>query len=383
MRIAFISTILGYPWGSPDRLWTELADRCLQREDAVFLGISSLTADHDDVRALQSNGAEIFIRTENSVYRGSRDTITRTLPWNRRSYLEYQLSAFAPDVVLITQGATYDSLAEHHLRNWIQRHRVPYVVICHNNASGAALTQIDAQTVRAFLGAASKTLFVSTQNRQLAEQQLARTLTRTDLVQNPLSALTNSALPFPIQSDTPVFGIVGRIDIHHKGLDLLFEAIAGLESPIRLILTGRVEEPDELQSLLLAYGLKDQIEIRGAVKSSQVTQAYAEMELFILSSRYEGCASSMIEALMCGRPVLATNVGGVSDWISNGVEGFVATEVSAPAIQSTLARALKVRSHWASMGTAARARFDLQRVQDPVDLLLREVDAVVGQIIPT
>jgi hypothetical protein len=46
MRIPFVSTILGYPWGGGDKRWTLCAKTCLDRGDAVFLGISPLTADH-------------------------------------------------------------------------------------------------------------------------------------------------------------------------------------------------------------------------------------------------------------------------------------------------------------------------------------------------
>jgi glycosyltransferase involved in cell wall biosynthesis len=81
--------------------------------------------------------------------------------------------------------------------------------------------------------------------------------------------------------------------------------------------------------------------------------------------------------MMCGRPVLATDVGGVSDWITDGVEGYVAPEISAAAIRATLIRALADRPRWPTMGTAARARFDGQRDPDPVGSLLALVDASI------
>jgi len=176
-----------------------------------------------------------------------------------------------------------------------------------------------------------------------------------------------------------VLGLVGRIDIAHKGIDLLLEAIASLPPrSLRVVLTGRVENPSAISELVNLHRLQEVVDIRGPVPAAGVMRAYAELELFLLTSRYEGCASSMVESLMCGRPVLATDVGGVGDWITDGIEGYVAPAISVEAIRATLERALGERPRWPAMGVAARARFDRQRDPDPVGSLLSHVDASVG-----
>lgn len=376
MKLACISTILGYPWGSPDRLWTDLASRAQARGDEVFLGLSALTADHANVRKLCANGAELFVRTSNSVYRGSRDALMRRLPWRRDHYLETRLDAFAPDLVLITQGATYDSLAEQHLVAWLHRKKIPYIVVCHNNAGGTSPSPQELGRLRGFFDRSARILFVSTHNLQQAAQHLGKAPSRSSLIQNPLSTTIAAGLPTVPLGPVPLVGVVGRIDIAHKGLDLLFEAVASLPpGSLRIALTGRVENPASLSALITRHHLQDIVEVRGPLEPNAVMQAYGELELFLLPSRYEGCASSMIEAMMCGRPVLATEVGGVSDWITDGVEGFLATEISATSIHKTLVRALAQRPSWPVMGVAARARFDRQRDPDPVGTLMELVDA--------
>lgn len=376
MRIACVSTILGYPWGSPDRLWTELAVRLQARGDAIFLGLSPLTADHATVRKLCAGGAELFVRTTNSIYRGTRDGLARLLPWRRDCYLETRLSAFAPDLVLLTQGATYDSLAEHHLVAWLQANGVPYIVVCHNNAAGAGPGHEDVARLRRFFDSAAHALFVSTHNLRLAEQHLGAALPHTRIIQNPLAAAAPVMIPAGTPRPVPVLGSVGRLDIAHKGIDLLLEAVAGLShGSVRLVFTGRCEDPATLSALITSHGLDSCVEIRDPVPAAEVPDAYAELELFLLTSRYEGCASAMIEALMCGRPVLATDVGGVSDWIEHDVNGFVAPAITPDAIRATLLHALAARDRWPKMGVAARARFDRQRDPDPIASLLDLVDA--------
>lgn len=376
MRIACVSTILGYPWGSPDRLWTDLAARAQARGDEIFLGLSALTADHPGVKKLCAGGAELFVRTAHSVYRGTRDELVRRLPWWRDRYLESRLAAFAPDVVLLTQGATYDSLAEQHLVSWLHRHDIPYVVVCHNNAAGPGPGPEEIVRLRAFFDRAAHTLFVSTHNLLQAAQHLGAVPPRARLIQNPLSAATPAALPAAAPGPLPLLGVVGRIDIAHKGLDLLLEAVASLPPrSLRLALTGRVEDPAALSALVARHRLQETVEIRGPLPAADVMRAYRELELFLLTSRYEGCASAMVEAMMCGRPIVATDVGGVSDWVTDDVEGYVAPDISVGAIRATLLRALADRRRWPALGTAARARFDRQRDPDPAGSLLDLVDA--------
>jgi glycosyltransferase involved in cell wall biosynthesis len=377
VRLACISTILGYPWGSPDRLWTDLAARCLARGDDVFLGLSALTADHEAVRRLQRDGAELFIRAGNSVYRGWRDQLARRLPWRGREILETRLERFAPDAVVLTQGATYDSLAEHYLVDWLRRTGVPCVALCHNNPADATLTAEEAARVREFFALCAGTRFVSSHNLQLAEQRLGAPVPRAGLIQNPLAP--GHPQPWPTLGDRPTLGLVGRLDIAHKGLDLLLPAVRSLPAPRpRLVFTGRCEDRPALTALLAASGFtSDDVDLRCPLPAEQVGHAYGELELFLLTSRYEGCASAMLEAMRAGRPVLATPVGGVSDWIVDGENGYVAADMTIPAITDALQRALTERARWPVLGAAAHATFAARRDPDPVATLLAVVDAAV------
>lgn len=375
MKIACLSTILGYPWGSPDRLWTDLSARALARGDSVFLGLSPLTADHAAVRDLQQHGATLFLRHHNSVYRGWRDQFARRLPWKGDEFLERQLDRFSPDVVVLTQGATYDSLAEHHLVAWLRESGAPCVVLCHNNPADATLTSDEARRVREFLNLAAATRFVSTHNLRLAEEHLGAPIPRAGLIQNPLPP--GNPLPWPAAAERPTLGLIGRLDITHKGLDLLLAAHQQLPAPRpRLVFTGRVEDADALNKLLAETDTAADVEVRGPVNADQVGRAYGELELFLLPSRYEGCPSAMLEAMRAGRPVLATPVGGVSDWIVDGVNGYVAPDVSAAAIAATLIRALAERARWPQLGSAAHRTFVTHRDPDPAGTLLNIVDTL-------
>lgn len=384
MRIACVSTILGYPWGSPDRLWCELGARCLERGDALFVAVSPLTADSAAMRDLERKGALVFLRQANSVFLGRMDQWLRRLPGRRMQHIDFQLQDFRPDVVVITQGATYDALAEAYLVDWLERSGAPFVLICHNNREDAVLGAQEISRARRFLEGAAALLFVSSHNRATAERQLGVPLPQARFIQNPLAFDDPGLLAWPEADGTAHLGLVGRIDINHKGIDLLFEALASLKAsfPFVVTLTGRCEEPDAIRELLRRFALTDRVRLHEPVSGAGVTQCYGAMELFLLTSRYEGCASAMLEALMCGRPVLATPIGGVSDWIEDGVNGFVTAGITVSAIRDSLVRALSCRPQWRAMGGAARRAFAERRDSDPAKTLQGIMDNAVNPVAP-
>jgi glycosyltransferase involved in cell wall biosynthesis len=376
MKLALISSILGFPWGSPDRLWSDLAERVLARRGQVFLAISPQTAAAKPVARLQQAGAELFLRRRNSLFLGGWDRLARRLPGWRARYLEHQLNRFRPDVIVITQGGSYDASAEHYLVDWLEAAHTPYVVISHNNSEAYFPAAVDLPRLRRFFDNAAAVLFVSSHNREWAVRRLGLALPRAQVIQNPLAFHRTAAEPWPLPSAAARLGFVGRVDIGHKGLDLLVEALAPLatNNAFELVLTGRCDDPAAVRDLATRFGLGAQVRLESPVHGTELAARYGAMELFLLTSRYEGCPSSMIEALMCGRPVLATPVGGVSDWISDGENGFIAEAVSAAAIRATLERAFAQRARWASMGAAARRRFEERGDPDPVQTLLNLVD---------
>lgn len=382
MKIAFVSSILGYPWGSPDRLWTEAAGRMQGRGDSVFLGISPLTADHGEVRKLQSAGAKIFLRRENSVFRGRRHSLQRWAPVARRKYLESHLSDFAPDLVVLTQGGTFDFTAEHHLLEWFKSSGTPFVLVCHQGFDSPPPDAAQrGGLVDVFLRAAG-TFFVSCANRAAAEHQLRFASPRVRIIQNPLTWIRAEALPWP--EETPhhpaVLFAAGRMDLWQKGWDIFLAAASKVAASHDFIirLAGRGPDVALIQEYAAHYGLASRLALREFLPADALEGFCREGELFLLPSRSEGCASTMLEAMMCGRPLLATRVGGVDDWLHDGVNAFLADAASVDSVAEALWRALDERERWKEMGLAARAAFDSRRDPDPVGTFVGLLDEAVA-----
>src|SRR5262249_10183899 len=129
------------------------------------------------------------------------------------------------------------------------------------------------------------------------------------------------------------FACVGRLDAMSKGYDTLIEALGGLAWRDRAwILSMYGDGPDRpyLQELSAVYGVGDKVIFRGHV--NDVTRIWAENELLVLPSRTEGTPLSLIEALVCGRPAVVTDVGDCARWAQDGQTGFVAEGSTAVSI---------------------------------------------------
>lgn len=134
---------------------------------------------------------------------------------------------------------------------------------------------------------------------------------------------------------------VGRL-IEAKGMRELFTAAAELarrDARFRLVLVGDGVMKDELSGLVAASGLSRQIVLVGGVQPSQVARWIAAADVVTLPSWSEGYPNAVVEAAACGRPVVATNVGGVAEIIHSG-NGILVPPRDPSSLRDALARAL-------------------------------------------
>jgi glycosyltransferase involved in cell wall biosynthesis len=82
---------------------------------------------------------------------------------------------------------------------------------------------------------------------------------------------------------------------------------------------------------------------------------------------------SLVEALMCGRPALVTDVAGHAELITDGENGFVAEAASVRHIDEALQRAWAQRENWRTMGQTAAQRIRQQAPADPVADFARQL----------
>ena len=126
----------------------------------------------------------------------------------------------------------------------------------------------------------------------------------------------------------PVVGTVMRF-VEQKDPDLWLDTaaeIAKARPEVRFLIAGYGELQDRIVRRIASLGLVDRVAMPGA--STDVGLIYATLDVILLTSVIEGVPNVLIEAQACGRPVVALDVGGVSEAISQDRTGRVVRERS-------------------------------------------------------
>jgi D-inositol-3-phosphate glycosyltransferase len=123
---------------------------------------------------------------------------------------------------------------------------------------------------------------------------------------------------------------VGRIQ-RLKGLEVLFRAfglLGGLDA--RLLVVGglpssslEAREISRLEQLAARLGISERVSFAGAVSHERLPEYYAAADVTVMPSSYESFGLVAVESLACGRPVVATRIGGLRTIVRDGETGLL------------------------------------------------------------
>jgi len=153
-----------------------------------------------------------------------------------------------------------------------------------------------------------------------------------------------------------VIGNVQRL-VPTKGHRYLFKGIQLLKESapeVRFVIAGDGEMRGELEQLAEDLGLKENIYFLGFRKD--VDNIYADSDALIFPSLTEGAPFAIIEALASARPVVATDVGGISELIDEGKCGFVVPAKDPRALTEALLKLIRDEGLRKSFGENARSK---------------------------
>lgn len=163
---------------------------------------------------------------------------------------------------------------------------------------------------------------------------------------------------------------VGRIE-PLKGIDVLIEAIAWLrtqgafrERPLCLAVIGGDPEVSEeemsaemarLQELRAQYGLEDLVAFLGKRSQDTLPYYYSAAQAVVVPSHYESFGMVALEAMACGTPVVASQVGGLAFLVQDGVTGYTVPTNDPQALAERLGALIEDPALKDSLGRQAAA----------------------------
>lgn len=116
---------------------------------------------------------------------------------------------------------------------------------------------------------------------------------------------------------------VGRL-FKEKGVDLLIKAVSRVSGPFRVQIVGDGWEKESLISLAKDLKMEYKVNFLGFKSGQELANLYAQCDLFVMPSVWpEPFGMVGLEAGQLRKPVIAFNVGGVSDWLTDGVNGLL------------------------------------------------------------
>jgi glycosyltransferase involved in cell wall biosynthesis len=150
-------------------------------------------------------------------------------------------------------------------------------------------------------------------------------------------------------------GIVARL-VPVKAHEVFLEAAARIARAVpgaRFLVIGDGERRAELERMVEQLGLSERTRFLGWRRDMRVV--YADLDVVALSSLNEGSPVAIIEAMAAGRPVVASDVGGVSEVVTDGQSGLLVPRRDVAALATAVIDLLRDPAGAAKLGAAARA----------------------------
>lgn len=193
------------------------------------------------------------------------------------------------------------------------------------------------------------------------------------------------SLPEPVAlpasaGDTIVIGSIGSL-IQRKANDQLLRAAARVRErcsqSFHIVLVGEGPEHEHLTQLAKQLGLESQTQFAGF--QQQPLAWAAAMDIVVLASAKEGLPRVVLEAMLLGKPVIASDVVGSRELVKHGVSGFLYPYGDEDALANHLQQLLEDADLRARMGAAGRQdvlqNYSIERYVSGVEAQLQEATA--------
>jgi glycosyltransferase involved in cell wall biosynthesis len=254
----------------------------------------------------------------------------------------------------------------------------PFAILTNFTHSDSWPSDDVASRLRKVLPLARKCFFVGEANRILAEKQIGQQLDNAEIVRDPIVVDTDSPIPWPHgQADEELrMACIGRLS-GEEGQDILFDILATprwMERKWRLTLYGNGPARDVLGRLVKKMNLQDRVFFGARIAAEEI---WREDHVLIAPPRHQGLPTAITEAMFCGRPVVATEVGTNPEVVEEGVTGFLAEASAAPCIDRAMERMWARRGELRGIGYQAAASI---RELTPKDVVETFAERILGLV---
>jgi glycosyltransferase involved in cell wall biosynthesis len=181
---------------------------------------------------------------------------------------------------------------------------------------------------------------------------------------------------FGLEENDAVLVTIGRL-VKRKAVGDLVEAVAGLgRESVKLFVVGEGPERPNIEAQIDALGLQGRVPLPGFLGEKEKFQLLDLADLFVMSSLHEGFGIIYLEAMSAGLPIVATNVGGHTDFLKPERNALLVPVHDPAALTAAIDRVLRDADLREAMGRNNRSdveRFHIRRIAERHVELFEEV----------
>jgi len=159
--------------------------------------------------------------------------------------------------------------------------------------------------------------------------------------------------------------------IRIKGHDILIKALKLIKSEIELVIIGDGGEKSKLEELCHSLNLSHKVMFKGFIDHSSLKDFIDTCQVFCMPSRNDAQPASALEALACGRPLVASYVDGLKDLVVNDVNGYHFYECSEIDLANKLEMALFKKWDYEKIANETKGKYGWEK---SIKILLDEVN---------
>jgi len=199
-----------------------------------------------------------------------------------------------------------------------------------------------------------------------------------DFSQTPDECRTSRLQRYGLPDDRKIFLYVGRMD-YEKRVDVIVRAIADVhQKDVVLALAGKGARDEEIKRLAHHLRIDDRVRFLGEISHSQVPELMNCASVFVMPGEAESLSIATLEAMACGKPVLAANAMALPELVENGLNGFLFKPGDAQDAARKIELLARHSNAWQQMGEASKqrvARHDTHNMLAAYEALYRNTQA--------
>jgi glycosyltransferase involved in cell wall biosynthesis len=360
----------GMAWGGSEELWSQAALRLAAAGHSVRANVAHWEPLSPRVTALEAGGCPIATRRIGRSLKAKakvRQLVGQGYKPPQRLLLERWLAEVSDEQVVISQGANYDALSVLAMEICAER-GIPYSIVTQANSLVWWPEDAIVDHLAGLFQGARRAFFVSRGNSELFERQFGVELSNSLVISNPFTVSFDQPFGWPDDDGVVRLACVARMEPSAKSQDVILQTLAldhwrERADRLRVSFFGNGPWEKGIRRFATQLNLKN-VEFPGFIDG--ISKVWERHHALLLPSRHEGLPLALIEAMLCGRAALVTDVPGNAELVEDGKTGFVIDAPSVAALDAGLERLWADRHRLREMGMAAGESVRRQVPRDPV-----------------